>query len=307
MDGHERADVVRYRNDTFLPAMSEFEARMVHYEGPEMKRVEPTLKPGEKEIIPHFHDECCFHTNDETKSAWLRKDEQPLRKKGRGRLIHVSDFINPETGRLILRNPDGSVARDARKIIYPGSNGDAWWDCEQLLTQMKDAIEIFEAAHPNKQALFVFDQSSAHASLPPDALKAFDMNKSDGGKQRFQRDTVIPQSNPVAEHRGKIQKMTLEDGRQKGLQRVLEERGFKVSHLRAKCSPVCPIENQNCCMARLMSQQEDFKNQPSMLETLIRKAGHECIFLPKFHCELNPIEMVSLHHTSSIHTSNLQI
>ena len=30
-----------------------------------------------------------------------------------------------------------------------------------------------------------------------------------------------------------------------------------------------------------------------MLETLIKAAGHECIFLPKFHCELNPIEMVS--------------
>jgi len=29
-----------------------------------------------------------------------------------------------------------------------------------------------------------------------------------------------------------------------------------------------------------------------MLETLIKEAGHECIFLPKFHCELNPIEMV---------------
>jgi hypothetical protein len=46
-------------------------------------------------------------------------------------------------------------------------------------------------------------------------------------------------------------------------------------------------------MARLLSQQEDFANQPSMLETLIRKAGHECIFLPNFHCELNPIKMVS--------------
>ena len=33
----------------------------------------------------------------------------------------------------------------------------------------------------------------------------------------------------------------------------------------------------------------------SMLETLIKGAGHECIFLPKFHCELNPIEMVSNH------------
>ena len=43
---------------------------------------------------------------------------------------------------------------------------------------------------------------------------------------------------------------------------------------------------------RLMSQQDDFVNQPSMLETLIKDAGHECIFLPKFHCELNPIEMV---------------
>ena len=32
-----------------------------------------------------------------------------------------------------------------------------------------------------------------------------------------------------------------------------------------------------------------------MLETLIKGAGHECIFLPKFHCELNPIEMVSNH------------
>ena len=26
--------------------------------------------------------------------------------------------------------------------------------------------------------------------------------------------------------------------------------------------------------------------QESLLEILIQKAGHECIFLPKFHCEL---------------------
>ncbi|OAX32176.1 hypothetical protein K503DRAFT_870286 [Rhizopogon vinicolor AM-OR11-026] len=85
--------------------------------------------------------------------------------------------------------------------------------------------------------------------------------------------------------------MTLPDGRPKGLQQVLEERGFDVHNLRAKCTPVCPWESTNCCMARLLSQQEDFMNQPSMLETFIKKTGHECIFLPKFHCELNPIEM----------------
>lgn len=41
----------------------------------------------------------------------------------------------------------------------------------------------------------MFNQSYAHVSLGPDALKAFEMNKSDGGKQRKQKDAVIPQSN----------------------------------------------------------------------------------------------------------------
>jgi hypothetical protein len=222
----------------------------------------------------------------------LQDGEQPLRKKSRGRLIHVSDWINKEDGRLVLKDGSGNIIRDARKIIHPGSNGDPWWDCDQLLVQVREAIDIFNTVHPDCQALFVFDQSSAHGSLPPDALRAFDMNKSDGGKQRKQRDTVIPQSNPFPAVRGQIQKMTTESGQPKGMKSVLEERGFDVSKLRAKCSPVCPIENQNCCMARLLSQQEDFAHQVSMLETLITEAGHLCIFLPKFHCELNPIEMV---------------
>jgi len=118
------------------------------------------------------------------------------------------------------------------------------------------------------------------------------MNKSNGGKQRKQRDTVIPDTNPTIELRGKPQQMTLPNGQPKGLQQVLEERGFNIRKLRAKCSPVCPWENENCCMARLLSKQDDFTNQLSMLETLIKEAGHECLFLPKFHCELNPIEMV---------------
>jgi hypothetical protein len=168
------------------------------------------------------------------------------------------------------------------------------------MVQVKEAIQIFEAAHPGKQALFIFDQSSAHASLPEDALRAFEMNKSDGGKQRRQHDTIIPMSNPYEAQRGKPQSMTNKDGEAKGLYNVLLERGFPaadLNKLKAKCKPVCPIESQKCCLARLLSQQDDFKNQLSQLETLIRGLGHEIIFLPKFHCELNPIEMVS-HKTS---------
>ena len=71
MDGHERADVVEYRQKVFLPAMAEFERRMAQYEGPELKCIPPTLAPGEREIIPNFHNESTFHGNEESSSAWL--------------------------------------------------------------------------------------------------------------------------------------------------------------------------------------------------------------------------------------------
>ncbi|KIK80774.1 hypothetical protein PAXRUDRAFT_36084 [Paxillus rubicundulus Ve08.2h10] len=205
MDGHECDDVKKYRQEVFLPAMAAFESCMIHYEGLELHCVEPNLLPGEK-VIANWHDKCCFHGNDFKTHAY------------KGRIIHVLGFINSEDGRLALRNKDGDVIEEAREIIYPGANGDAWWDTEQLLDQVKWAIWIFEAAHPNCISLFIFYQSSAHALLPPDALKAFKMNKSNGGKQWKQQDTIIPQSNPTVEQRGSVQKMTLPDGRPKGLQ-----------------------------------------------------------------------------------------
>jgi hypothetical protein len=37
-------------------------------------------------------------------------------------------------------------------------------------------------------------------------------------------------------------------------------------------------------------QQPDFREQRSLVQEVIEAAGHLCIFLPKFHCELNFIE-----------------
>jgi hypothetical protein len=70
MDGHEREDVVKYRNNVFLPAMAKYEARMTRYEGPDLTPVEPNLAPGEKKIIALFQDESCFHAHDNKSSAW---------------------------------------------------------------------------------------------------------------------------------------------------------------------------------------------------------------------------------------------
>ena len=69
----------------------------------------------------------------------------------------------------------------------------------------------------------------------------------------------------------------------------------KVASMSWACTLNAP---QSYCMAWPLSKQDDFVNQVSMLETLIKEASHECIFLPKSHCELNSIEMVSLIITS---------
>jgi len=50
--------------------------------------------------------------------------QQKLMKKGRGHLIHVSDFVEEEHGCLIIWNTDGVIVKNAWCIIYPGANGD---------------------------------------------------------------------------------------------------------------------------------------------------------------------------------------
>ena len=109
MDGHKREDVVKYRNEVFLPAMVKFEEWMMKFEGPELMKVAPMLRKGEKEIIPQFHDESCLTVNDYKAKAWLGPGQMILQKKGHGCLIHVSEFINPITGHLVLHDAQGNI------------------------------------------------------------------------------------------------------------------------------------------------------------------------------------------------------
>lgn len=52
-----------------------------------------------------------------------------------------------------------------------------------------------------------------------------------------------------------------------------------------------PNESTTCCMGKVLSLQADFLAEKPQLQLVIEAAGHKCYFLPKFHCELNPIEM----------------
>ena len=47
-----------------------------------------------------------------------------------------------------------------------------------------------------------------------------------------------------------------------------------------------------CYMYWVLSLQKDFLMKRPMIQLVIEKAGHVCLFLPWFHCELNLIEML---------------
>ena len=47
----------------------------------------------------------------------------------------------------------------------------------------------------------------------------------------------------------------------------------------------------DCCMWKMIANQQDFKDEKPLIQLIIEEARYKCWFLPKFHCKLNPIEM----------------
>jgi hypothetical protein len=76
----------------------------------------------------------------------------------------------------------------------------------------------------------------------------------------------------------------------KGIKAVFIECSHYQSKLQGKCESKCDAEKTDCCNKRILECQNDFKQQKSLVQETIEAAGHLCIFLPKFHCELNYIE-----------------
>ena len=111
------------------------------------------------------------------------------------------------------------------------------------------------------------------------------MNLKPGGKGKF-KDGLMPD--------GIVQSMHLSDGQPKGIKLVLEERGLwpqnQLKRICDDCKKHSPILD-NCCAVHVLSLQPDFLAQKPLIREVIENRGHKVIFYPKFHCELNFIEM----------------
>lgn len=67
--------------------------------------------------------------------------------------------------------------------------------------------------------------------------------------------------------------------------------GFFVPEVLCGVRTELETKMSDCCWFKILSLQSDFVNEKPLLQMVIEEAGHVCLFLPKFHCDLNPIEL----------------
>ncbi|KAF8598421.1 hypothetical protein BDV93DRAFT_451129, partial [Ceratobasidium sp. AG-I] len=80
-------------------------------------------------------------------------------------------------------------------------------------------------------------------------------------------------------------------GHFKGMKPILKERGFYIiAEKNADFATGCNLVSADCCCRRALACQPDFETRDTIIAKLARKLGSKVVILPKYHCELNPIE-----------------
>ncbi|KIJ37224.1 hypothetical protein M422DRAFT_178335 [Sphaerobolus stellatus SS14] len=294
IDGHEREDVVEYRQNTFLPGWYLVEPRMMKWLG-DGTVVPPLLSkfPLEKRVVWLTHDESTFYAHDQRKLQWVHSSEKAETvQKGEGASIMVSDFVCPDLG--WLKSKDGT--REARLIFKAGKSREGYFTCDDLCRQVELAIELFEDHFPGTAtAAFMFDNAPSHQKRAPNALSARYMPKYSKpwwGKKGIcrMRAGKLPNGDPQDLHYSDMD--PLYPRYFKGMAKILEERGLtKEAQLPAECPKFkCADLNAACCCRHVLFNQADFLAQKPAIIELVESHGHLALFYPKFHPELNFIE-----------------
>jgi hypothetical protein len=102
VDGHERDDVVHYRQHVFLPKWYSLKNRMWLYGNISL---EDFIRKSRRPVVVWFHDESIFYAHDRRKARWVLQDESPTPyAKGEGCSLMVADFVSVEYGWLLSKD-----------------------------------------------------------------------------------------------------------------------------------------------------------------------------------------------------------
>ena len=122
------------------------------------------------------------------------KGKLPIKPKGKGSSIMVSEFIEEKDGYLALSDEQyelevgsgGGVEKSAHVLLDIGENNEGYWTRELFMEHIAKAVPIAEVKYPPSQQychIWCFHHSCNHTSFAEDALIASKMNKGSGEKQ----------------------------------------------------------------------------------------------------------------------------
>jgi hypothetical protein len=282
-DGHEREDVVRYRKE-FLERMLDIERRMTKEKG----ILPPDLSEGERPLIFYTHDESTFEGIDQPKYVYHPPNRPPLYKKSSRLPIMVSEFMS---------EVDGPIKEVHKVLKYGTDRDDEYWTGAGFANQFKSLVDYHKRTNPEYDAVVALDNAAIHSSFAADAPRACMMTLRNNGSSPYRANGLwwYDRNGERVE-----QSYTFEDrdGNDipKGMRTILQERGIETKGLLKKCK-ICPVLADNtmepsCCVFQILDHQPDFMAAKTMVEQAIE--GHsefEIIYYPKFHPELNFIEM----------------
>ena len=205
-----------------------------------------------------------------------------------------------------------------------GKNRLGYWDGEKMIKQVDEVLLMAELRFPGHEFHFLFDWSSCHDKMPESSFNTSKFKVTPGyqfTREGVQKPFSVGDMQLECEYPNKpaevsfapidpitgfgVQRVRFHagerphgvaadstvnyDGLPKGQRQLVWERGLLVPGMTGTGGK---LKIEELSMQYVLSTQPDVKHQKSMLVLAIEKAGHVCMMLPKFHCELNGIERV---------------
>ncbi|CAB1109141.1 unnamed protein product [Ectocarpus sp. CCAP 1310/34] len=178
----------------------------------------------------------------------------------------------------------------------------------------EDTAEFFEVADSTLREWELSYRTKGHIQMDQKGKherRATRMNAGYGGVRKgaqlaAQNATTLLADTPKLK-KGTVQHLTFQEGecpfydpdatdhigKVKGLKQILFERGLWNADMSMKGIRKGQQEyDPALCMPAVLGAQEDFANVEPSLMVLVKRHGGVAIMLPKFHCEINPIELV---------------
>ena len=306
-DGHERPDVVESRTE-FIATMVPLMERMCWFEdGPAgpltVKRLPPAVENGTvREFVMLTQDEMTIYCGEGNKHFYMENGKKKLLPKTKGQSMMVAGVVCPCHG-FMKGEVDGVLVQSYR-IFYAGTNREGWYTNEDIVADNKRCEKLYKQLHPNCDIGQFYDHSMTHCARAPDGLDAGKLNLTDGGKNV----PMLRDGWYMKDGERVVQKMQHNDAEgkpvQKGLRTILEERGkdkndggHQLVKLCHPCKNHTPHDQRGstetkCCAWYVLSQEPDFLAQRPWLQEEVEEMGFSIHFYPKYHCELNFIEML---------------